>query len=119
MMILLDIFPREPTHNSVSVHIVGEFPFVIPIGVWWIKGIEPFLLQMGQSEELSIMTANYLRVLTLGLLFYSINWTLTSWLQAIEIAHVQAYAAHLLADQERQAEVPDVEGTCCSDPPCC
>ena len=84
--------PLQPLvflYRGISI----QLAFVIPIGVWWIKGIEPFLLQMGQSEELSIMTANYLRVLTLGLLFYSINWTLTSWLQAIEIADVSAYAA--------------------------
>ena len=70
-----------------------QLAFVIPIGIWWIRGIEPFLLQLGQSEELSSMTANYLRVLTLGLWCYSINWTLTSWLQAIAIADVPAWAA--------------------------
>jgi MATE family multidrug resistance protein len=39
------------------------------------------------------MTASYLRILTPGLWSYSINWTLTSWLQAISIADVPAWAA--------------------------
>eukprot|EP00979_Chaetoceros_neogracilis_P012570 scaffold3357_cov268-Chaetoceros_neogracile.AAC.11 len=70
-----------------------QLAFVIPIGIWWIRGVAPFLLQLGQSEELSIMTANYLRVLSLGLWCYSINWTLTCWLQAIAIVDVPAWAA--------------------------
>lgn len=35
----------------------------------------------------------YLRILTPGLWSYSVNWTMTTWLQAIEMADVPAYAA--------------------------
>ena len=67
--------------------------FVLPIGIWWIHGIKPALLFLGQREKLSSMTEKYLRVLTPGLWTYSINWTLTAWFQAIEMAHVPAIAA--------------------------
>ena len=73
--------------------IIIQLAFVIPIGLWWIKGIQPLFLALGQEPELSIMSASYLRVLTPGLWAYSINWTLTSWLQAIAIADVPAWAA--------------------------
>lgn len=70
-----------------------QLAFVIPVGLWWIRGIEPLLLYLGQEEKLAIMTASYLRILTPGLWAYSINWTLTSWLQAISMAYVPAWAA--------------------------
>jgi len=66
---------------------------VLPIGIWWLTGIESMLLALGQGEHLSEMTATYLKVLTPGLWSYSINWTLTAWLQSIEMADVPAYAA--------------------------
>lgn len=71
--------------------------FVIPVGIWWLFGIKDFLLSLGQGEELSIMTEKYLRILAPGLWAYSINWTFTAWLRAIEMADVPAYAATVAA----------------------
>jgi multidrug resistance protein, MATE family len=65
---------------------------VLPIGFWWLYGIEPVLLALGQGPVLSAMTEQYLRMLTVGLWSYSVNWTLTSWLQAIEMADVPMYS---------------------------
>jgi putative efflux protein, MATE family len=73
--------------------ILIQLAFVIPVGLWWMKGIEPLLLYLGQEEKLAVMTASYLRILAPGLWAYSVNWTLTSWLQAISIADVPAWAA--------------------------
>jgi multidrug resistance protein, MATE family len=70
-----------------------QFLLVIPIGVWWIVGIKPILIALGQSELLSSMTENYLRILAPGLWAYSVNWTMTCWLQAIEMADIPAYSA--------------------------
>lgn len=73
--------------------IIVQLYIVVPIGLWWIQGIEPLLLTLRQAENLSKMTTIYLRILTPGLWSYSINWTLTAWLQAMEMADVPAYAA--------------------------
>jgi len=70
-----------------------QLAFVLPVGCYWIYGIKPLLLLLGQGEDISTMTEQYLRLLTPGLWGYSINWTLTSWLQVIELAHIPAYAA--------------------------
>jgi MATE family multidrug resistance protein len=70
-----------------------QMVLVLPIGMWWIYGIRPVLLALGQEPSLSRMTEQYLRILTVGLWSYSINWTLTAWLQALELADVPAYAA--------------------------
>ncbi len=70
-----------------------QFAIVIPIGLWWIKGLKPFLIALGQGEALSSLTETYLRILSLGLWGYSFNWTIISWLQSIAIADVQAFAA--------------------------
>lgn len=67
--------------------------FVIPVGVWWLCGIESTLLALGQGPVLSQMTDQYLRILTPGLWSFSINMTLTTWLQAIGLADIPAYAA--------------------------
>jgi len=66
---------------------------VIPVGIWWLKGVYPLLIALGQPDDLSVMTETYLRILTPGLWSYSINWTLTAWLQAIEMADVPPWAA--------------------------
>jgi MATE family multidrug resistance protein len=71
--------------------------FVVPVGVWWISGIQNTLLALGQGDELAIMTESYLRILAPGLWATSINWTFTAWLQALEMADVPAYAAALAA----------------------
>jgi MATE family multidrug resistance protein len=67
--------------------------FVLPVGIWWLFGVENFLLSLGQGAVLSHMTAQYLRILTPGLWCYSVNWTITAWVQSIEMADVPAYAA--------------------------
>ena len=41
--------------------LIIQLGIVIPIGLWWISGIEPMLLYLGQSVELSKMTSAYLR----------------------------------------------------------
>lgn len=66
---------------------------IIPVGLWWLYGIEPLLIQLGQGANLSSMTQDYLRILTPSLWAYSINWTLASWLQSMEMADIPAYAA--------------------------
>ena len=70
-----------------------QLAFVIPIGLWWISGIEPVLIALGQQRQLAEMTAQYLKILTPGLWAYSISWTLTAWVQAIGMADVPAGAA--------------------------
>ena len=72
-----------------------QLALVIPVGLWWLHGFKPVLLALGQGEALSSMTEQYLRILAPGLWSYSINWTLTSWLQAIEMADIPVYAATL------------------------
>lgn len=69
--------------------------FVLPMGLWWLRSgsTEHALLQLGQGEALSRMTSNYLRILAPGLWAYSVNWTVTAWLQALELAAIPAYAA--------------------------
>lgn len=90
-----DNIQKEPLLPLIFLYrgIIIQLGIVIPIGIWWIKGIEPLLLFLGQAEHLSIMTTTYLRILTPGLWSYSINWTVTAWLQSIEMADVPAYAA--------------------------
>ena len=76
---------------------------IVPISfIWWIMiGIKPFLLYIGMDDddnnntnlELVEKTQSYLRVLTPGLYFYSINWTLTFFCVSIGMADIPAYAA--------------------------
>lgn len=73
--------------------LIIQFGFVIPVGLWWISGIEPVLLYFGQSEELSKMTSTYLRILTPGLWCFSTYTTIAQWLLSIEIAEVPALLA--------------------------
>ena len=68
---------------------------VLPVGCWWIYGIQPLLVTLGQGELLAIMTQDYLRLLAPGLWAYSIQWTLTTWLQAMELADIPVYATTL------------------------
>ena len=73
--------------------IIIQLACVLPVGCWWLSGIRSTLVQLGQGEELSVMTQDYLRILAIQLWGYSICWTLTAWLQAMEMAFVPAYAA--------------------------
>ena len=73
--------------------LVVQALFVIPIGCAWLWGVRDLLIILGQTEQLAAQTETYLRILTPGLWGYSVNWTLTAWLQTIEMAYVPAYAA--------------------------
>ena len=70
-----------------------QFIFILPAACWWIYGIQPLLLQLGQAEGLSAMTAEYLRLLAPGLVAYSFNWTLVTWLQAIGMTNLPPVVA--------------------------
>jgi MATE family multidrug resistance protein len=83
------LLPLVYLYQGIFIQIL----FVFPIGLWWIYGTEQALISLGQGEKLSTMTAAYLRILTPGLWSYSVNWTLTAWLQAIGMSDVPAYAA--------------------------
>eukprot|EP00550_Attheya_septentrionalis_P005229 CAMPEP_0198286538 /NCGR_PEP_ID=MMETSP1449-20131203/5605_1 /TAXON_ID=420275 /ORGANISM="Attheya septentrionalis, Strain CCMP2084" /LENGTH=573 /DNA_ID=CAMNT_0043984315 /DNA_START=158 /DNA_END=1879 /DNA_ORIENTATION=+ len=93
--------PLEPDLNSIPLSplvylyrgLFIQLLFVIPVGVWWLFGIKPLLIRLGQGELLSGMTEKYLRILTPGLWSYSVNWTLTTWAQSLEMADVPAWAA--------------------------
>jgi len=74
---------------------VLQLLFVLPMGIWWLSNISSVLVQLGQPQGLSEMTAVYLQVLAPGLWGYSINWTLTAWVQAIGMPDVPAHAAVL------------------------
>eukprot|EP00977_Amphora_coffeiformis_P014598 scaffold4097_cov166-Amphora_coffeaeformis.AAC.55 len=82
------IMPLVFLYRGMFIQIV----FVIPVGIWWLYGIEPVLIRLGQGAMLSSMTQDYLRILAPNLWAYSINWTLTSWLQSMEMADIPAYA---------------------------
>ena len=70
-----------------------QLAFVLPVGCYWLHGVKPILLYLGQGEQLSTMTQTYLQILAPGLWGYSLNFTLLCWLQVVELAHVPAYAA--------------------------
>ncbi|GAX25058.1 multidrug resistance protein, MATE family [Fistulifera solaris] len=87
--------PRAPLLPLVYYYrgIFLQLAFVIPIFIWWWKGLRPFLVALGQEEQLAAKTDSYLRILAPGLIFYSINWTTIVWLQSIEMAFLPAYAS--------------------------
>eukprot|EP00986_Skeletonema_menzelii_P013434 scaffold7822_cov131-Skeletonema_menzelii.AAC.3 len=88
---LSPILPLVYLYRGIFIQLV----FVIPVGFYWLHGIKPLLIHLGQGEEISTMTEQYLRILAPGLWGYSINFTLTTWLQVMELAHVPAYSALL------------------------
>lgn len=87
--------PREPLLPLVYFYrgVFLQLAFVIPILIWWWSGLFPFLVALGQEEQLASQTDSYLRILAPGLIFYSINWTMIVWLQSIEMAFLPAYAS--------------------------
>ncbi len=87
--------PREPLLPLVYYYrgIFLQLAFVVPILLWWWKGLRRFLVALGQEEQLAANTDAYLRILAPGLIFYSINWTTIVWLQSIEMAFLPAYAS--------------------------
>ena len=72
-----------------------QLAFVIPVAIWWLHGVKNVLIGLGQTERLSTMTEEYLQLLAPALLGYSVNWTMTAWLQAIGMADVPAKASIL------------------------
>ena len=99
MMILLEIF-LQPTHNSVSVHIVREFPIVIPLyqtlrglTVWIHLDQATLLFIYGTSRTVHSSIPTHVRHLhrvmghrfviwwTMGGLQYDIAMTSTSTLE--------------------------------------
>jgi MATE family multidrug resistance protein len=83
------ILPLVYLYRGIFINLA----FAIPIGLYWVHGIKPLLLYLGQGEELSTMTEQYLRLLVPGLWGFCINFTLTTFLQTIELAHLPAFAA--------------------------
>lgn len=83
------ILPLVYLYRSIIINLA----FAIPIGLYWVHGIKPLLLYLGQGDELSTMTEQYLRLLFPGLWGFCINFTLTTFLQTMELAHLPAFAA--------------------------
>lgn len=92
-----DLHVQPPLQSLVYLYrgIIIQMAIVLPVGAYWLYGIEPMLLTLGQGRELSKLTEKYLRILTPGLWAYSINFTTASWLQCLDMADVPAYAAGL------------------------
>mmetsp|Transcript_21173 Transcript_21173/g.50252 ORF Transcript_21173/g.50252 Transcript_21173/m.50252 type:complete len:519 (+) Transcript_21173:235-1791(+) len=67
----------------------------VPVGIWWLLGIEDFLVRLGQAPALADRAATYLKILAPSLWAYSISWTTTSWANSIGMADVPARAALL------------------------
>jgi multidrug resistance protein, MATE family len=65
---------------------------VIPVGIWWLMGIEDMLVTLGQGPQLANMASSYIKILTLSLWAYSIQWPLTCFLQTVGMADVPARA---------------------------
>ena len=86
---LSPLMPLVYLYRGIFIQLI----FVVPVGLYWLRGIKQLLLYLGQEEEISTMTEQYLRILTPGLLGYSVNFTLITWLQVMELAHVPAYSA--------------------------
>ncbi len=72
-----------------------QMMLVVPVGIWWLFGIEDFLIKLGQTPELATNAAIYLKILAPSLWIYSVQWTSTAWTQSIGMADVPATAALL------------------------
>jgi multidrug resistance protein, MATE family len=74
--------------------ILVQLCIIFPMGLWWIFGnVSATLQALGQTEELAIGTAEYLRILAPGLWSYSLHWHFVSWLQVLQLAYVPAWCA--------------------------
>ncbi|KAG7368763.1 multidrug efflux protein [Nitzschia inconspicua] len=69
-----------------------QLSLVIPVGIWWLVGIEDTLISLGQGPQLASMASSYIRILVPSLWAYSIQWTLTCFLQTVGMADVPAKA---------------------------
>jgi multidrug resistance protein, MATE family len=70
----------------------AQLCLVIPVGIWWMMGIEDILVTLGQGPQLAKMASSYIQILTPSLWAYSIQWTLTCFLQTVGMADVPARA---------------------------
>ena len=93
---------NDRTTNTINTPIVFlfrglfvQFCLVLPVGIWWLFGIEETLIQLGQEPAVANKAAQYLTILTPSLWSYSLQWTLTAWVQAIGLADVPATASIL------------------------
>jgi MATE family multidrug resistance protein len=89
----------ESTPNTTVVFLLRglliQLVLVLPVGIWWLFGIEDFLIRLGQSPDLATHSATYLKILAPSLWVYSIQWTTTAWTLSIGMADVPAKAALL------------------------
>lgn len=93
-----DLESNNPPNNPVVFLLRGlliQLMLVIPVGIWWLFGIEDFLIRLGQIPDLATHAATYLKILAPSLWIYSIQWTITCWTQSIGMADVPAKAALL------------------------
>jgi MATE family multidrug resistance protein len=74
---------------------IVQLLLVVPVGIWWLFGIDSFLIRLGQTPDLAIHASKYLKILAPSLWVYSIQWTTTAWTQSIGMADVPARAALL------------------------
>ena len=70
-----------------------HFLACLPISIFWIFGTTDVLTSLGQDPTLSRNTSDYLSNLSLGLLGHTIVWTLTPWMQAINLPSIPAVVA--------------------------
>jgi Na+-driven multidrug efflux pump len=75
--------------------LIVQILLVLPVGIWWIYGIESFLIQLGQTPILAKASSEYLKILAPSLWIYSIQWTLTAWTQSLGLASIPATASLL------------------------
>jgi len=91
--------PKEATPNTPVVFLLRglliQLLLVLPVGIWWLFGIEDFLMRLGQTPVLAAHAATYLKILAPSLWIYAIQWTCSSWTQSIGMADVPAGAALL------------------------
>lgn len=75
--------------------LIVSLAIALPIGLWWINGINKSLILLGLNPNLATMTSDYLRILVPGFWSYNINWTTNAWLQSLDMADVPAYSAFI------------------------
>ena len=88
--------PDETPNTPIVFLLRGlliQMMFVIPVVIWWLSGIEDFLVKLGQTPEMATYAAAYLKILAPSFWIYSIQWTSTAWTQSIGMADVPATAA--------------------------
>jgi hypothetical protein len=75
--------------------LIVQILLVLPVGIWWIYGIENFLIALGQTPILAVASSKYLQILAPSLWIYAIQWTVTAWTQSIGLASIPAQASLL------------------------